>query len=336
MNISKTIYQVQGGLNRVGDYFDLDRKILIVTDDGVPKEYVDTLIAQCDRAVLYVAGQGEQSKSFATLEEVLNCMMEHNLSREDAVLALGGGIVGDLAGLAAGLYMRGIDWYNIPTTLLAQVDASVGGKTAINMSGIKNIVGMFHQPKGVLIDTKLLSTLPKRQISNGMIEVLKMGFILDKRLVDILEQADYMMLIEELVARSVELKCMVVEQDEKEQSLRRILNYGHTIGHGYESAFLGELLHGEAVACGMLAISEGEVKEKLLKVLANLEMDKRLRAIFDSCGEKKRQEIKDAILHDKKGDKSGCNVVIVEKTGSCEVKKVTMEELFEKVDGTKL
>ena len=336
MNISQTIYQVRGGLNRAKEYFDLDRKVLIVADDGVPKKYVSDLVNQCKKAVLYVARQGEQSKSFEALQEVLNCMLEHNFTRTDAVIALGGGVVGDLSGLAAGLFMRGIDWYNIPTTLLAQVDASVGGKTAINLSGIKNIVGMFWQPKAVLIDTELLNSLPQRHITNGLVEVLKMGMILDETLVDAVSGMDYKEHLDTLVAKSIALKIRVVEEDEKEQSLRRILNYGHTIGHGYESAFMGELLHGEAVACGMLAVAEGKVKERLNAALDNLGLMERLKQVIGQGTSEQLTKVKEAILHDKKGDKDGCNMVVVKEIGSCEVQKVTMKQVLEKVDGFKL
>lgn len=336
MDISNHIYQEKGGLKHVGQYFDLERKVLVVTDDGVPKQYVNALVGQCKKAVLYVAKQGEKSKSFEVLQEVLNCMLEHNFSREDAVIALGGGVVGDLSGLAAGLFMRGVDWYNIPATLLAQVDASIGGKTAINLSGIKNIVGIFNQPKGVLVDTELLETLSERQMTNGMMEVLKMGMILDETLVETMQSPDYRQHLDALVERSIALKSMVVNQDEKEQSYRRILNYGHTVGHGFESAFGGELLHGEAVACGMMAMAEGEVRLQLIRALENLGVLPRLKDITESCLEERKEKIKEAILHDKKGVKDGCHVVIVDKIGRCEVQKVAMTNVLEKVDGFRL
>lgn len=336
MEIFKTVYQIKDGIRQLERCFDLNRKILIVTDDGVPTEYVEDVIKQCKKPVLYVAKQGEESKSFSTLQEVLGCMLEHNFTRKDAVIALGGGVVGDLSGMAAGIFMRGIDWYNIPTTMLAQIDSSIGGKTAINMSGIKNIVGVFHQPKGIMVDTNLLKTLPKRQMENGLVEALKMGFIRDEALMKCLKEQGYEAHLDEIVSRCIELKSQIVEADEKEQGLRRILNYGHTIGHGFESAFMGKLLHGEAVACGMLAVSEGEVKAHLVRALENLGVMERLQTILVSCTEDMRQKVKDAILHDKKGDEDGCHVILVKNPGSYEIKKVTMEDLFEKVDGFSL
>jgi 3-dehydroquinate synthase len=168
-----------------------------------------------------------------------------------------------------------------------------------------------------------------------MVEVLKMGMILDANLVEAVSSKNYKEHLDEMVAKSIELKIRVVEQDEKEQSLRRILNYGHTIGHGYESAFLGELLHGEAVACGMLAVAEGKVKKCLLEALDNLGLMQRLKQIAGNCSPEQLIKVKEAILHDKKGDRDGCNVVIVEEVGSCVVKKVSMEHVLEKVDGFK-
>ena len=332
MEISKTIYQKKNGLDQVGDYFELNRKILIVTDDGVPTNYVECLIRQCPKALLYVAKQGEKSKDFTTLQEVLGCMLEHNFSRGDAVIALGGGVVGDLAGMAAGIFMRGIDWYNIPTTMLAQVDSSVGGKTAINMAGIKNVVGVFHQPKGVLIDTELLKSLPERHLRNGLMEVVKTGFILDEGLINALEQPGYEQSFDEIVAQCIALKTKVVEADEKEKGVRRILNFGHTIGHGFESAYEGKMLHGEAVAFGMLAISEGEICRRLETLLEHLDMMETLKELYACCTDEKKQDIKNAILYDKTGDGDSCNIVIVPSAGSYELKKVTMKDLFEKVD----
>ena len=145
-------------------------------------------------------------------------------------------MVGDLAGFAASAYMRGIDFYNIPTTLLSQIDSSIGGKTAINFGGVKNIVGAFYQPKKVLIDPDLLKTLPPRQISNGLAEAIKVGLTSDEKLFDIFENGEIGSRLDEIIVRALTVKKNVVEQDEKEAGLRRILNFGHTVGHGIESS----------------------------------------------------------------------------------------------------
>ena len=152
-----------GCIDRASELFDLDRKCLVVTDDGVPASYSERIADQCKEAVVVTLPQGEESKSMANLEKLLTTMLEHSFTRSDCVVAVGGGMPGDLAGFSAATYMRGIDFYNVPTTLLSQADSSIGGKTAVDLAGVKNIVGAFHQPCGVLIDTDTLETLSPRQ-----------------------------------------------------------------------------------------------------------------------------------------------------------------------------
>ena len=178
----------RGIIKNAGQYLHLNRRVLIVTDSGVPAQYAASIAAQCKQGVIYTVEQGEASKSLETFGKLLGAMLEHGFSRKDCVVAVGGGVVGDLAGFAASAYMRGIDFYNVPTTLLSQIDSSIGGKTAINFGGVKNIVGAFYQPRAVLIDPDLLHTLPQRQISNGLAEAVKMALTSDKELFDIFER----------------------------------------------------------------------------------------------------------------------------------------------------
>ena len=178
----------RGALDRVGEYLDLDRRVLIVTDEGVPSEYAEK-VARASKAPLTVTvKQGEGSKSFATLETLCRAMLQNGFTRSDCVVAVGGGVVGDLSGFAAASYMRGIDFYNIPTTVLSEVDSSIGGKVAINLDNVKNIIGAFYQPKKVIIDPETLKTLPKRQIANGLAEAVKMGLTGDAELFGIFEK----------------------------------------------------------------------------------------------------------------------------------------------------
>jgi 3-dehydroquinate synthase len=202
---------------------------------------------------------GEASKSFAELERLMDRLLALGLDRKDVIVALGGGVVGDLAGLAAALYMRGIDFVQVPTTLLAQVDSSVGGKTAIDTPRGKNLVGAFHQPRLVLADIDLLATLPKRQVRSGWAEVLKHGLICDEAFFEWLagDGADGARgdpaALERAVIRSVEIKSAIVGKDEKEAGQRALLNLGHTFGHAIEAELGFEeaaLAHGEAVALG--------------------------------------------------------------------------------------
>lgn len=311
----------KGSLKRAGELLDLDRKVLIVTDSGVPEEYSKTVAACCRDARIVTFIQGEQAKCFANLETLCSEMLKHGMGRSDCVVAVGGGVVGDLAGFAAAVYMRGIDFYNIPTTVLAQVDSSVGGKVAVDLDGIKNSVGAFHQPKRVIIDPLVLKTLPPRQISNGLAEALKMAATFDKELFRVFEQEDIIANIEYIIHRSVELKARVVEQDEKEAGLRRVLNFGHTIGHAIESyEGLGGLYHGECVALGMLPMSSASVRGRLAAVMGKLQLPTEL--------DYPAAELWDTMSHDKKKSGSVFNVVFVDKIGSFDIRKLSEKELY--------
>ena len=190
MNLNENSYDIvveRGLLKNAGKHLGLNRRVLVVTDSGVPASYAQSVAKQCAKPVICTIETGEGSKSLETFGHLLQTMMDHGFSRKDCVVAIGGGVVGDLSGFAASAYMRGIDFYNIPTTLLSQIDSSIGGKTAINFGGVKNIVGAFYQPKKVLVDPDLLKTLPERQISNGLAEAIKMALTSDEELFDIFE-----------------------------------------------------------------------------------------------------------------------------------------------------
>ncbi|QYF85697.1 3-dehydroquinate synthase [Brevundimonas sp. PAMC22021] len=239
------------------------RRTVIVTDETVARLHAPALQASLRAAGIHSAvvavPAGEASKSFAELERVLDRMLETGLDRRDVVIALGGGVVGDLAGLAAALFMRGIDFVQIPTTLLAQVDSSVGGKTAIDTPRGKNLVGAFHQPRLVLADIDVMATLPERQLRSGWAEVLKHGLICDAPFFDWLAGEGTAgangdpAALQRAVVRSVEIKSAIVGEDEKEAGKRALLNLGHTFGHAIEAELGFEeavLAHGEAVALG--------------------------------------------------------------------------------------
>ena len=309
----------RGCLYKASRLLDLDRRVMIVTDDGVPDEYPDALARQCAQPFIFTARQGERSKSFDTLEQLLSCMLEGGFTREDCVAAVGGGVAGDLAGFAAAVYMRGVDFYNIPTTVLSQVDSSVGGKTAINLAGIKNTVGAFYQPKRVLIDPDMLSTLPARQVSNGLAEALKMSLTCDAELFSLFESGAAAGELEHVIARSVAIKADIVTRDEKESGLRRVLNFGHTIGHAIESAGYG-LCHGECVALGMLPMCSQSVRERLLPVLRALSLPTSL--------ELDEKRIMRALTHDKKTRTDGrISIITVERPGEYETSLVTPEDI---------
>ena len=297
----------RGLLGEADKYLNLKRKVLIVTDSGVPAEYSRTVANVCGEALTLVIPQGEASKNFDNYKSILEALACADFTRGDCVVAVGGGVVGDMAGFAAATYMRGIDFYNIPTTVLSEVDSSVGGKTAIDFCGYKNIVGAFYPPKCVLIDPDTLKTLDNRQISNGLCEALKMAATCDKELFEAFENGDPRDDMEQIIVRAVSVKKEIVEADEKESGLRRVLNFGHTVGHAVESN-CPYLLHGECVGIGMLHMCSADVKARIELVLKKLDLPTRADIPFD--------DIKEALFHDKKASGKMITTVFVDEIGS--------------------
>ncbi len=325
MNLKENSYDIiveRGILEHAAKHLNLNRRVLVVTDSGVPQNYAKTIANQCKEAVICTVASGEASKSLETYGLLLKKMLENNFSRKDCVVAIGGGVVGDLSGFVASSYMRGVDFYNIPTTLLSQIDSSIGGKTAINFGNVKNIVGAFYQPKKVLIDANLLKTLPKRQISNGLAEAIKMALTSDKELFDIFENNDIYENIDEIIVRSLNIKKSVVEQDEKESRLRKILNFGHTIGHGIESSEnMSDLYHGECVALGLIPMCDEKIRPRVIEVLKKCNLYNLIEFDWD--------KITEAAFHDKKADGEFVTVTTVTEVGSFELKTIKCSEVIE-------
>lgn len=264
---SYTIHITAGGISRVGALMrslSLGDKALIVTDENVFPLYADRLVDSLT-AVGFIPSvitvpAGEGSKSLTTANNVFTKAIQMELDRKSPMIALGGGVVGDLTGFVAATYLRGVPFIQVPTTLLAQVDSSVGGKTAVNHTFGKNLIGAFYQPNLVVIDTEALQTLPERELKAGLAEVVKYGVITDYKFLSYLEKNAGALLITDLsvlttvIERCCQIKAEVVAQDEREDSVRMILNFGHTIGHAVEAAGgYSEYNHGEAVAVGMHA-----------------------------------------------------------------------------------
>ena len=325
MNLGPASYDIvvrRGALSDAGNELNLDRKVLVVSDDGVPDQYADEVMAQAREGFRFVFPAGEESKSLFTLEDILRHMLRCGFSRKDCVVAVGGGVSGDIAGFAAACYMRGIDFYNIPTTVLSQVDSSIGGKTAVNLDGVKNIFGAFHQPKKVLIDPDVLGTLSRRQISNGLAEAFKMACTFDPDLFRFFLEGDAFKDIDHVIERSLELKRDVVQKDEKEAGLRKVLNFGHTIGHGIESTLLeGTLHHGECVALGMLPMCAPEVRRQLEAGLVRLGLPTRFN--FNE------NAVIEAIAHDKKSSGDTISTVYVPEVGRFEFRDLAVNEIRE-------
>lgn len=309
----------RGALNKAKEYLDLNRRVLVITDSGVPEQYAKAVADSAKEAFVYVIPQGEASKQMDSYRLILEELVKRGFTRTDCIVAVGGGVVGDLSGFAAATFMRGIDFYNVPTTLLSQVDSSVGGKTAIDFMGIKNVVGAFYPPKRVLIDPDTLNTLSDRQLSNGLAEAVKMAMTSDEELFGIFENDKLTERIELIIERSLMIKKKVVEEDEHETGLRKVLNFGHTLAHAIESANgMEALFHGECVALGMVPMCDVEVRDRLLKVLKKLNLPTEITENSDAVIE--------ACKHDKKLSGAEITVVYVEKIGSFEFKKMPFTE----------
>lgn len=325
VNLQKDSYDILLGcelLSQAHKYFKLDRKVLILTDSGVPSKYADKIAKQCKEPFVFVIDQGEDSKNFNNFQGIMNFMANNKFTRTDCVVAVGGGVCGDLAGFVASSYMRGIDFYNVPTTLLSQVDSSIGGKVAINLERYKNTVGAFYQPKAVLIDPETLLTLDIRQIRAGLAESLKMATTSDTELFEIFESGEYLNDIEDVILRSLLIKKGIVERDVNEKGERKILNFGHTIGHAIESTT--PLIHGEAVALGMLFMCEENVKNRLLPIID--EMGLPLDVEID------KDELYHFILRDKKADGDNITITYVNEIGKAELKKLPIENIKDLID----
>jgi len=234
-----------------------DRKVAIVTNPKVAGLHLAYLLSKISAKELYIitVPDGEEYKNQASIDTILESLFNHRFNRSSLLIAFGGGVIGDMTGYTASIYQRGIEFIQVPTTLLSQVDASVGGKTGMNNSYGKNLIGAFHQPEAVYIDPIFLETLPKREFGAGVAEIVKMAVTFNKEFFEFLERADLSdkAVLQEVIKQAVETKASVVAQDEKERGLRAALNYGHTFGHVIESqTHYKRYLHGEAVAIGMV------------------------------------------------------------------------------------
>lgn len=321
--LEKNSYNITVGrdiLNKAGELFDLDRRVVIITDKGVPREYSEAVKALCAEAKIITVPMGEGAKSLDVYGKVTDEIIALGLTRSDALVAVGGGVVGDLTGFVASTYMRGIDFYNIPTTLLAQVDSSIGGKCALNHAGVKNIIGSFYQPRGVLIDISLLKTLDKRQISAGLAEALKMALTFDGALFERFERLSREELIcEDIITSALNIKKRVVEADEREGGLRRVLNFGHTLGHAIEAREeMSGLLHGECVSIGMCYVCATDVKKRLTHALQKLGLPTEYKGDIDGALK--------LVFHDKKCEGDSVSVILCEEIGSYREEKMSVAD----------
>lgn len=309
------------------------KRALIVTDNVVDKFYTETVKKSLEKENIItsvcVLENGETNKNIESIYNIYSALAKNELSRKDIIIALGGGVIGDMAGYAAATWMRGIDFVQIPTTLLACVDSSVGGKTGINIKEGKNLVGAFHSPRLVIMDSDVLNTLPKREFNAGMAEVIKHAFLFDKKLLEYLENNNSFDM-DFILKRNCELKSHIVEIDYKEKKERMFLNFGHSIGHSVENAAgYGVLLHGEAVAIGVIFAIEYGIKKNITKDKSLLERAKNIFAKFSLPTEiPSNINLKDAIKLDKKRSDDKINFVFLESIGKPYVEKVSIKDIL--------
>jgi 3-dehydroquinate synthase len=323
-NRSYDVLIENGILNNIDLYIDKSKQIVIITDDGIPTQYQNIIKPKLKDPLLLTIPQGEQSKSMETAQLLINQMIENNVTRHSTIIALGGGVVGDLAGFVASIYMRGVDFIQVPTTLLSQIDSSVGGKVAVNAIKMKNAIGTFYQPKVVLIDPSTLFTLNPRQLNSGFAEMIKYGLIASKSLFYNLFNNNSLSNIDELIYECVTIKRNIVIQDEKDLGIRQILNYGHTIGHAIEQYSNYDLLHGEAISIGMYMMSKNTGFHQELKQLLN-------KYNLPHQFEYDKETLFNYILTDKKATRNKLNIILVEELGKAFIKPILIEEIKERI-----
>ena len=314
-NFSKTIFNKDIGKNN---------KVLIITDSGVPKKHIRKIkdIITCKKINVLTLNQGEKSKSLASFQKIMNMLFTMNFDRSDSLIALGGGVVGDITGFCAATYLRGINYIQVPTTLLAQVDSSVGGKTAINVPQGKNLIGSFYNPKFVLISTDFLKTLPQEQYESGLGEVIKYAFIGNKKLKKIIEDNSKKIternekILKTIIEESIKTKSKIVTKDEKENGIRAILNFGHTFGHAIEAHHgYKRITHGAAITMGMViaakvSLFEGHIKDYHLENIINVIKSLGLKADHKKY---KYSDLKKYMKIDKKVSDGQLNLILIDK-----------------------
>jgi len=352
VNLGDKSYKIRigaGEINHLRNFLTQKNysKIFIITDENVAKLHLAKLhsVLQGFELTTTIVASGEQTKSFGALEKTCEEILQQNIDRKSLIIAFGGGVVGDLAGFIASILLRGIDFLQVPTTLLACVDSSVGGKTAINSKFGKNLIGSFYQPKLVICDLDFLQTLPAREFRAGYAEVLKYGLIEDKKFFDFLDQnLEKIFLkdtktLQEIITKSCENKARIVSQDEKENGVRALLNFGHTFAHTFENElnYSNDLLHGEAVGIGMLMAAKMSqnlgmidyaqfeiIKKHIEKSGLNIDL-KQIRKNWD------QKNLVGHLYKDKKTEHKNLTFILLEKIGQAVIKKGVDEKEFQKI-----
>lgn len=331
----------KGLLKSIGSWVKelwLPQKIVIITDTNVQSLYGEQVQKSLKEAgfetATFVIKAGEQSKSLSVAAEVYDVLADEGMTRSDGIIALGGGVVGDLAGFVASTYMRGLHFLQVPTTLLAQVDSSIGGKTAVNTKKAKNLVGTFAQPDGVLIDPDTLDTLEVRRIQEGIAEIIKSAAIADQdlwqKLDALTDENDLKAHATEIIAACCKIKRKVVEEDELDNGVRLLLNFGHTIGHALENtAGYGNLTHGEGVAIGMSQVTRVAESKKLTPKGTTEKLTKMIQKFHLPIRSNQwdQEQLYAALTHDKKARGGKINLILLDSIGEAKIVRIPIEEM---------
>jgi len=330
LSIPYPIYVGRDLLDAVGSLVKRRGRVFVITSTALRERFGDRVAASfAPVADVITFEEGESRKTLATANEIVTHLLDRGAKRDSMAVVVGGGMVGDTAGFAASIFLRGIDLVHVPTTLLAQVDSSIGGKVAVNHAKGKNLIGSFHEPRAVIADTGILSTLPPREKLSGMFEALKGGVIGDRALFEMFERHDQD--VEEIVRRAIRVKAEIVSRDEREADLRRLLNYGHTVAHGIEAAMSYQgITHGEAVAWGMIAANTIAVDREILAPGVAARIESVIRSYEPAAlpDDIDAESILAATEHDKKNTGSARVMVLPREIGDCiVVSDVTEEEV---------
>ena len=330
------IHIERGIIDRAGEYakaLSKAQKVTLITDTNIAPHYqwrvLNSLSAQGFETKTHIFHAGEESKHLGTIAEIYKTLADFHMTRRDIIIALGGGVCGDMAGFAAASYLRGIDFIQIPTSLLAQVDSSVGGKTGVDLPQGKNLVGAFHQPLAVLIDPDTLNTLPDKFITDGMGEIIKYGCIKDAAFFEFLEKENALRHLEDVIETCVSIKRDVVSRDEKEAGERMLLNFGHTLGHAIEKLYhFTGITHGMAVAIGMVMITRaGEAKGLTAPGTADRIAALCERYLLPTSDDFTAKALAEAAMGDKKSANGAVNLVLLKEIGESYTYPVALEEL---------
>ena len=313
------------------------KKALVVSDDNVAPLYSDRLRASLEQAgydtFLYVFPHGEENKNLETVGKILEFAGENNLSRTDFMVSLGGGICGDITGFAASVYQRGIDFIQVPTTLLAAVDAASGGKTGVNLASGKNQAGTFHLPKAVFFDPDTLKTLSQSCVNDGKAEIIKHAVLAGGELFELVKNSDIMENIEHVTELNVSIKDSYVSRDLYDRGARQLLNFGHTIGHAIEKCSNYTVSHGQAVAMGMIAETKAFIKLynencEILSIIKSILLKNSIKTDIEFSAD----ELYQAALHDKKTAGSHINIIAPQGVGRCTLVALPVSRLREYIE----